>query len=70
MGYRNFHVNIMTTCLKMTQAVFSGRMNKIVVKDIGFVTRMLYGMVKPVLSERTKRKMHFIGSNIVTGVPD
>jgi len=42
----------------------------IVVKDIGVITRMLYNLVKPILSERTRRKMHFIGSNLVTGVPN
>jgi len=49
--------------------LYTGRMNKIIVMNIGFLSRMLYTMVKPILSERTRRKMFFIGSNMMTGVP-
>lgn len=49
--------------------MYTGRMNKIIVMNIGFLSRMLYGMVRPVLSERTKQKMFFIGSDLITGLP-
>lgn len=53
----------------LAQLVFAGRMYKIVVKDCGFVSRCLYKMVSPILSERSRRKMNFIGTDLVTGVP-
>ena len=52
------------------QNLYTGRMNKIVVMNIGFLSRMLYGMVKPILPERTRRKMFFIGSNMIQGIPN
>ena len=54
---------------KLYQNMYTGRMNKIIVMNISFLSRMLYGMVKPVLSERTKQKMFFIGANLITGLP-
>lgn len=50
--------------------MYTGRVNKIIVQNIGFLSRLLYGMIKPVLSERTRQKMYFVGANVITGVPD
>ena len=49
--------------------MFTGRMNKIVIMNLGFMPRLLYGMVRPILAQRTRDKMHFIGSNLITGLP-
>ena len=51
-GYKNMHLETVKTVIKTAQNVYLGTMYKIVFFNASFTSRMLFGMIRPFLSQR------------------
>ena len=61
-GYSNMHKDTVKAVVRTAQNVYLGTMYKIVFFNASLTARMLFGMVRPFLSQRAQSKIQFISS--------